>query len=188
PYLLLLRPFSVNSEVPCCPGRRFAATAHRPSPTAAPRTPVQPLEPGENPDPHRGFPATDQGSIIFELDELLELGDRREVDFHPGRLPGDQKRSDQNRSMQRKPQSTCRTAAQFNQARGGVKTPGAKFGNDQIFDMGKVDEMSRRIRWSENEFSHSLPLEPTVDSAFSSATRATPRVGGGSAFVRSTTA
>ena len=27
------------------------------------------------------------GPVIFELDELLELGDRRVVDFHPGRLP-----------------------------------------------------------------------------------------------------
>jgi hypothetical protein len=37
-----------------------------------------------------------------------------------------------------------------------VKTPEWKFGNDQIFDMQNFDEMSRRIRWSENEFSHSL--------------------------------
>lgn len=28
------------------------------------------------------------GPIIFKLDELLEPGDRRVVDFHPGRLPG----------------------------------------------------------------------------------------------------
>jgi hypothetical protein len=31
-----------------------------------------------------------------------------------------------------------------------------KFGNDQIFDMENFDEVSRRIEWSKNEFSHSL--------------------------------
>jgi hypothetical protein len=62
-----------------------------------------------------------------------------------------------------------------------VKTIGVKFGNDQIFDMADFDETSRRIRWSENDFSHSLALEPTAGSAFSSAARSAPRAGGGSA-------
>lgn len=46
-----------------------------------------------------------------------------------------------------------------NHARGCVKTAGVKIGNDQIFDMVNFDEMSSRIRWSKNEFSHSLPLK-----------------------------
>jgi hypothetical protein len=50
-----------------------------------------------------------------------------------------------------------------------VKTREWKFGNDQIFDMQNFDEMSRRIRWSENEFSHSLSPEPTAVGAGSSA-------------------
>jgi hypothetical protein len=48
-----------------------------------------------------------------------------------------------------------------NHARGRVKTPDTKFGNDQIFDMVNFDETGRRIQWSENEFLHSLALEPT---------------------------
>jgi hypothetical protein len=39
-----------------------------------------------------------------------------------------------------------------------VKSVGVKFGNDQIFDMENFDEVSRRIEWSKNEFSHSLTL------------------------------
>jgi len=42
-----------------------------------------------------------------------------------------------------------------------VKTSLSKSGNDQFFDMKNFDETSRRIRWSENEFSHSLALQPT---------------------------
>ena len=52
-----------------------------------------------------------------------------------------------------------------NKSRGCVKSVGVKFGNDQIFDMGNVDEMSRRIRWFENEFSHRLSPEPTAVSS-----------------------
>jgi hypothetical protein len=37
-----------------------------------------------------------------------------------------------------------------------VKSAGVKFGNDQFLDMANFDEMSRRIQWSEIEFSHSL--------------------------------
>jgi len=43
-----------------------------------------------------------------------------------------------------------------------VKSPGLKFGNDQIFRMARFDESSRWIGWSKNEFSHSLALEPTA--------------------------
>jgi hypothetical protein len=46
-------------------------------------------------------------------------------------------------------------------SRGCVKTRGDKFGNDPFCDMKNFDEMSRRIRWSKNEFSHSLSPEPT---------------------------
>ena len=46
-----------------------------------------------------------------------------------------------------------------NPARDCVKTPGAKFGNDPIFAVSDFDEMSRRIEWSEIEFSHSLALQ-----------------------------
>jgi ankyrin repeat protein len=61
--------------------------------------------------------------------------------------------------------------------------------------MTHFDETSRRIRWSENEFSHSLSPEPTAVGAGRSAvagvkplgprpfTGFTPRAGGGSAFV-----
>jgi hypothetical protein len=56
-----------------------------------------------------------------------------------------------------------------NQSRGGVKTPEWKFGNDPIFAMQNLDEMSRRIRWSENEFSHSLAPEPAAVGAGRSA-------------------
>jgi hypothetical protein len=48
-----------------------------------------------------------------------------------------------------------------NQSRGCVKTRDDKFGNDPFCDMRNFDEMSRRIRWSKNEFSHSLSPEPT---------------------------
>ena len=43
-----------------------------------------------------------------------------------------------------------------NKSRGCVKTPASKFGNDQILAVSDFDEMSRRIEWSEIEFSHSL--------------------------------
>jgi hypothetical protein len=58
-----------------------------------------------------------------------------------------------------------------NKSRGCVKSIGAEFGNDQIFDMGNFDETSRRIEWSKNEFSHRLSLQATRDGAFSSASR-----------------
>jgi hypothetical protein len=54
-----------------------------------------------------------------------------------------------------------RRAAGFNNSRGCVKTVLSKFGNDQFCDMRYVVEVSRRIRWSKNEFSYSLSPEPT---------------------------
>ena len=62
-----------------------------------------------------------------------------------------------------------------NTARGCVKTPDTKFGNDQIFDMGNFGEMSRRIQWLENEFSHSLALEPTAIAHVSRTVAVIPR-------------
>jgi len=50
-----------------------------------------------------------------------------------------------------------------------VKTPGCKSGNDPILVMEHFDEMSRRIRWSKNEFSQSLSPEPTAVGACRSA-------------------
>ena len=50
-----------------------------------------------------------------------------------------------------------------------MKTLAFNFGNDQISVMRNVVKMSRRIRWSENEFSHRLSLEPTPVGAVSSA-------------------
>jgi hypothetical protein len=50
-----------------------------------------------------------------------------------------------------------------------VKTVSRKFGNDQFFDMKNFAEMSRRIQWSKNEFSHSLSPEPTPIGRRSSA-------------------
>ena len=52
-----------------------------------------------------------------------------------------------------------------NQSRGYVKTVSSKFGNDQFFDMKSFVEMSRRIQWSKNEFSHRLSPEPTAVGA-----------------------
>jgi len=49
-----------------------------------------------------------------------------------------------------------------NHTPGRVKTSLSKSGNDQFFDMKNFDETSRRIRWSENEFSHSLALQRTA--------------------------
>ena len=46
-----------------------------------------------------------------------------------------------------------------NHARACVKTPVSKFGNDQILAVSDFDERSRRIEWSEIEFSHSLALQ-----------------------------
>ena len=43
-----------------------------------------------------------------------------------------------------------------------MRTPALNFGNDQILVVRNFDKMSRRIRWSEIEFSHSLSLEPTA--------------------------
>jgi hypothetical protein len=48
-----------------------------------------------------------------------------------------------------------------NNSRGCLKTVLSKFGNDQILNMRSDVEMSRRIQWSEIEFSHSLSPEPT---------------------------
>ena len=45
-----------------------------------------------------------------------------------------------------------------NHARACVKTRAPNFGNDPILVMRNFDKMSRRIQWSENEFSHSLAL------------------------------
>jgi hypothetical protein len=56
-----------------------------------------------------------------------------------------------------------------NNSRGCVKTLEMKIGNDQILDMVNFDEMSRRIQWSKNEFSHSLSPEPTAVGACRSA-------------------
>ena len=47
-----------------------------------------------------------------------------------------------------------------NQAPGCVKSVGVNFGNDQIFDMARFDELSR-TGWSEIEFLHRLALERT---------------------------
>ena len=51
-----------------------------------------------------------------------------------------------------------------NHARGCVKTPALNFGNDQFLVMSHFVKMSRRIRWPENEFSHSLALQRTRPS------------------------
>jgi hypothetical protein len=56
-----------------------------------------------------------------------------------------------------------------NNARGCVKSIGAKFGYDQISNMENFEEMSRRIERSKNEFSHRLSLEPAPVGAFGSA-------------------
>jgi len=69
-----------------------------------------------------------------------------------------------------------------NKSRACVKSADTNVGNDQFFDMGNFDESSRWMGWSKNEFSHSLSLQATRDDALSSASRFTPRVGGGSAF------
>ena len=71
-----------------------------------------------------------------------------------------------------------------NTSRGCVKTIESKFGNDQIFDMANFDEMSRRIQWSENEFSHSLSLEPTGVAPSVQLSRAASQFGGGSVLGR----
>jgi hypothetical protein len=42
-----------------------------------------------------------------------------------------------------------------------VKSADTEFGNEHIFDMENSDESSRRIGWFQNEFSHSLSLQPT---------------------------
>ena len=68
-----------------------------------------------------------------------------------------------------------------------MKTLTAKLGNDPISFMGNDVEMSRRIQWSENEFSHSLALEPTADPRFGlsrSVGFAVRPFGGDSAFGR----
>ena len=52
-----------------------------------------------------------------------------------------------------------------NQSRGCVKTVLSKCGNDPFFDMKSFVEMSRRIQWSKNEFSHSLSPEPAAVAA-----------------------
>jgi hypothetical protein len=45
-------------------------------------------------------------------------------------------------------------------SRGCVKTVSSKFGHDQLFDMKSFVEMSGRMQWSKNEFSHRLSPEP----------------------------
>ena len=56
-----------------------------------------------------------------------------------------------------------------NKSRGCVKSADEKFGNDQILEIENFYEMSRRIRWSENEFSHSLSQKPTAVGSVNSA-------------------
>jgi tRNA(His) 5'-end guanylyltransferase len=58
------------------------------------------------------------------------------------------------------------TALWPNHARACVKTLVSKFGNDQILAVSDFDEMSRRIEWSEIEFSHRLALQRTPRCAF----------------------
>ena len=65
-----------------------------------------------------------------------------------------------------------------NQSRGCVKTTLSKSGNDQFFDMRTFTEVSGRIRWSKNEFSHSLSPEPIAVGAGSSAVAVHVAVGG----------
>ena len=50
-----------------------------------------------------------------------------------------------------------------------MKTPDTKIGNDQFFDMGNIDEMSRWTGWFKIEFLHSLLLQPTLVGRLSSA-------------------
>ena len=57
------------------------------------------------------------------------------------------------------------TALWPNHARACVKTLVSKFGNDQILAVSDFDEMSRRIEWSEIEFSHSLALQRALRHA-----------------------
>jgi hypothetical protein len=53
--------------------------------------------------------------IIFKLDELLELRDRREVDFHEPKDAHESRPFGQKElEMKPQPQSPCRAAAQFN--------------------------------------------------------------------------
>ena len=47
-----------------------------------------------------------------------------------------------------------------NPSRACVKSGDVNFGNDSELDMRNFDESVRWIRWSKNEFSHSLSLEP----------------------------
>ena len=46
-----------------------------------------------------------------------------------------------------------------------MKTVSSKFGKVQFLDMKSFVEMSRRIQWSKNEFSHSLSPEPAAVGA-----------------------
>jgi hypothetical protein len=64
-----------------------------------------------------------------------------------------------------------------NNSRGCVKTVLRKFGNDQFLDMVNFDEMSWRIQWSKNEFSHSLSPEPTLIMFSVTHSRFSPVVG-----------
>jgi len=61
------------------------------------------------------------------------------------------------------------TRTRSNKSRACVKSPGLKFGNDQIFRMARFDESSRWIGWSKNEFSHSLALQATAAAPVSGA-------------------
>jgi len=60
-----------------------------------------------------------------------------------------------------------------NHARGCAKSVEDQFVNDPIYGMGSFDESRRWIGWSENEFSHSIALQPTPGSDSSSASRFT---------------
>src|ERR1039457_7109516 len=52
-----------------------------------------------------------------------------------------------------------------NKSPGCVKSADSKIGNDPKRVMANFDEVSRRIRWSKNEFSHRLTPEPTAVGA-----------------------
>ena len=58
---------------------------------------------------------------------------------------------------------------QPNKSRGRVKRADVEIGSDAKYVMANYDEMSRRIEWSKNEFSHRLTPEPTSIGAFCSA-------------------
>jgi hypothetical protein len=72
-----------------------------------------------------------------------------------------------------------------NQSPGCVKSAGVKFVNDQFLGIGNFDEMSWRIQWSENEFSHSRsqPAASLQLVRWSRRFTTSPRAGGLAFFV-----